>query len=1153
MDQAPGRRRRRIGRIVAAVVGGLALVVTLLPLVLRGPVARWAVRQASTSLCGRIQISGGHLGWAAMWRLLFGRPIDLAIEDLNIVGPDDRNVMRAARLEATLEIHLRPFRLVLSNVLMAHGGWRLSLLPDQIGSFDAFRTVPDAGRGACLNPRALSKPKRGGGPTGSVAIRDVRFQDVDVDLEFPVWELELERTNAIGSLSAGGSGPPLLFEVRDVIATSGALRLGRRGEAWTARVPFDAVAIADVGVTPEAPTNLRLKVASAETGHSRLVGQADFLNIFPLKAGQLPPGVPGLDADVRWAGFGGALRGVDASWRPQGAWAEHLDGDLRAKVSGPFTGLEGSLEIEGGGTHLQARVAHSKADLELVLAGVDTTWMLDPALRPILGGLLHGHFHAAARLWPTFAGIEADIPDADLRLDRRHAPSGPRHYELRIGKDGRGAASRGATDTLYAEVGSIRLADAELHLDGLRADWTGLSARLDARIAFATPPRRPDAGKARRERSLVDVRGTLAVAALEDWIPGGAVAGPLRLGATAHGTIERIELGLTFPPPGSIGVYGQRFMLPRRLDALMASGVGISVPRFQLRRLGGGTVEVGGRLGGGKVAASLGIRDYPAAAIPGLPHDKLPGALSGTLSADLTLGGALEHPTAEGTIGVAALALDRRPIGDVEAKLRLGTERGDVEATIDPGVSITARVKRRPTPTLEATVAIRDRALGPWLPAPLAGAPLTVAGDLKAGYRAGQLSGQGTLRLAGPGLTGVALTGEVQGLDARAHLVGEVDVARWPQLWSRALKGASGAVAFDLTVAPTLGSTLRTPTLRARPVGNVRIVRALALRVARWPAPFEIEAGGRIDLDGQAVTIAGLTLVTPGLQGTVGGRATLDYDAFERTQLALTLGAELDAARFPVRLPSGVVARGRAAVEARVGGTLGAEPGPRLDGQVRLEGLTVQLSPTTPAAQANGTIEAHGEALRTDTLRVDIAGVGAITIGRPGAPASAQLASLSPFRLGRVDVPFAGQSLRLGEPSSKLYVPDLDADLRLAGDGRTELRISGEVAVAGGSYDSSRGGKQQPSAKPRASGAWYHALPPHLTLDLDLRGSNKGMRVAIPVLPDVTVDFRCHLLATSRGATWSGQLRGDSAYASAAVALADWFGDNDLRKCQFTK
>jgi hypothetical protein len=1154
MENASGPRRRRIGRIVAAVVGGLAVLVTVLPLVVRGPVARWAVRQASGSLCGTFQISGGHLGWASVWQLLVGRPMELVIEGIKIDGPDDKSVFAAARLEATVEVHLRPFRLVLSRVLMARGGWRLSLLPNQIGSFDAFRAIPEEGRAACLNPRAKAKPKKPGAAAGSVVLRSVQFEDVDVDLEFPTWELELGRANAVGSLSVGGSGPPLLFEARDVIAPAGALRIGRRGEAWTARVPFDAVSIARVAVTPEAATDLVLEVASADTGRARLSGRAAFLNIFPLKAAELPPGVPGLDADVRWAGFGSALRQMDASFRPQGAWGTHLDGDLIASVKGPFTALEGTLKIEGGPTHLEARVAHGAADLSIAFAGQETGWMLDPALRPLLGGLLHGHFHATARLWPTLAGIEAEIPDADLRLDRRRAPSGPRRFQLRIGKSG--GPPDGATDTLYASVASVRLADAELRLDGLRADWTGLSARVDARVAFATSARRPDVGKARRERSVVSARGTLAVAALEDWIPGGAVSGPLRLGATAEGTIERIALGLSFPPPGTVGVLGQRFALPRRLDALLTADAGLSVPRFQLRRLGGGTIQVGGRVGAaGKLAATVGVHDYPVAAIPGLPRDKLPGPLTGTLAAELTLGGTLARPNAEGKIDVRALAMGRRPVGDVETSLRVGTERGEVDATVDPGITVQARVRRRPNPSLEATVTIRDRALGPWLPAPFAGAPLALSGDVKVGYRAADgLSGDGTLTLSGPGLTGVALTAEAHGVDARARLKGEVDIARWPQLWSRVFKSAQGALAFDLTLAPDLAD-LRAVSVRPHVSGNLQIARALAFRTPRWPAPIGIEPGGQITLDGNAVTVSGLTLVTPGLRAGLGGRALVDLEDLEQTRLALTMGAELDAAAFPVRLPAGVVARGKAAIDAQVSGTLGATPGPRVDGKARLDGLTVQLAPSTPAARASGVVEAHGDTLRTDTLRVDLAGVGAVTIGRPGAPASAVLASLSPFRLGAVDVPFEGQDLRIGDPSSKLYLPDLDANLRLSGDGRSELRIDGQVAVAGGSYDSSRGGKKQPAAagKPRASGAWYRALPPHLTLDLDLRGTNKGMRVAVPVLPDVTVDFQCHLLATNRGAKWSGHLRGDGAYARAAVAVADWFSDNDLRKCQLTK
>jgi hypothetical protein len=1147
MERAPGQRRRRIGRIAAAVVVGLALVATLLPLVLRGPVARWAVSRATSSLCGSFQISGGHFGWASAWQLLFGRPVDLAIENIRIAGPDGQVVFAAERFEATLEIHTSPFRVILSDVLMARGRWRLALLPDEVTTVDAFRAAPETGRGACLDPNAPRKPAKRGKSSGSVVLRNIQFQDVDVDLAFDSWELELGRANANGRLSAGGDSPPLLFEARDVVANTGALRLGRRGNAWTARVPFDAVQITRVGVTPDLPTDLELHVASAKTGRARLSGHAAFRNIFPVRMGQPPPGEPGLEVDARWVGFGAALSGLDAVWRPQPAVAEHLDGDVRATITGPFRALAGTLEIEGGGTRVSARVARGAADLSLAFAGVDTDWMLDPAVRPLLGGLLNGHFHATAHLWPTFAGIDAEIPDADLRLDRRRAPTGPRHFQLRIGKGARGG---GATDTLYASVDSVRLADAVLRLQGLRADWTGLSARVDARVAFAPPGSVAAAPPGHRPRSEVEAHGQLAVAALEDWIPGGAVSGPLHLAATAAGTVERFALGLAFAPPTVIGVYGQRFLLPRKLDAVMAADVGLTVPKFQLRRVGGGTIELGGRLGaGGKVAASLAVRDYPVGAIPGFDQEGKLGALAGTLRADLALGGALERPSLHGQIGVAGLAIGRRPVGVVETNLRLGTEGGDLDATIDPGITVHARVRRRAGLAVDATVAVRDRALGPWLPPPFEGAPVAAAGDVKIGYRAGDLSGQGLLRLSGPGLDGAQIDGEVHGLEARAHLKGAIDVGRWPQLWSQALKSAAGALDVDLTIVPVLLPKTGPPHL----AGSVRVARALTLQTARWPAPISVPAGGRIDLDGDALTVSALSVVTPGLRGSVAGRATLDAEDLARTHLALTLAAELDAARFPVRLPAGVVASGRAAIDARIGGTLGGEPGPHLDGDARLENLTVQLGPATPAARANGRVEAHGDSLRTDGLRVDISGVGQVTIGAAGAPASAEVASLSPFRMGRIDVPFAGQNLTIGQPSSQLYIPDLDTTLRLTGDGGGDLKIAGQVAMAGGSYDSSRGGGKSSPDKPRVSGPWYHALPPHLTLDLDLRGSNKGIRVAVPVLPDVTIDFQCHLLATNHGATWTGRLRGDSTYARAAVAVADWFSDSDLRKCQLTK
>jgi hypothetical protein len=73
-------------------------------------------------------------------------------------------------------------------------------------------------------------------------------------------------------------------------------------------------------------------------------------------------------------------------------------------------------------------------------------------------------------------------------------------------------------------------------------------------------------------------------------------------------------------------------------------------------------------------------------------------------------------------------------------------------------------------------------------------------------------------------------------------------------------------------------------------------------------------------------------------------------------------------------------------------------------------------------------------------------------------------------------------------------------------------------------------------------------------VDLTLHGPGDAITVAVPFLPDVTLGFRCHLLATSRGATLSGRLAGSGVYSRVALALYDWTRPQDIRACQlFTR
>ena len=331
------------------------------------------------------------------------------------------------------------------------------------------------------------------------------------------------------------------------------------------------------------------------TGRAKLSGHAVFLNIFPPgRTGGRPAG-----RARRRRALGQLRRRAHRAGR-QLAPGRRLGQAPRRRSArhrqGPFNGPAGTLQVDGGGTRLTARVAHGAADLTLAFAGVETGWMLDPALRPLLGGLLHGHLHATARLWPTFAGIEAEIPDADLRLDRRRAPSGPAALPARHRKDER---SEGATDTLYASVTSVRLADAILRLDDLRVDWTGLTARVDARVAFAAPARQPtktgpasprrDALRGRRARQA----GGRGAGRLDPGRRGDRPPAPVGRGARDDRP-GRARAGL----PAAADDRRPRPALPAPAAARRAPGEdgGFSVPRFTLRRVGGGTIEVGGRI-----------------------------------------------------------------------------------------------------------------------------------------------------------------------------------------------------------------------------------------------------------------------------------------------------------------------------------------------------------------------------------------------------------------------------------------------------------------------------------------------------------------------------------------------------------------------------
>lgn len=1102
-----------------AVIAAIVLVLVLVfgpPLVLRGPVLGWLFARGFADRCGHFSLHGGHLGLMAVPDLALGRPLHVVLDGISILGPDGKPVLRAASLEATATIHLRPLAIEVRDARIADGGWRFASAADGSGSADAFRPVPPAGRAACTVP-AKAGPTATAGPAPRVRVDNARLENLDAELDFPDWGLRLAHVTTRLTLSLDGS---FRFAFARAVAASGDLRVGAAASEWLAAVPFDNVVISRVAVVPESGTDLLLEVESARTGRADLSGRALFRQLFAAA----PSEEPGVDVDARWRRFGDALMALKAPWRPDAKWLGHIDGDLHATLHGPFSDLAAMVEAEGSGARVQADLAHGVAGLRVACKALDTTWMLAPAVRRLLGGRLSGSLAANMRLAPAFAGLVAEISRADLRLERGPGVPGPHGLVLRVG---RVLASGGpGPDLLWGTVRGIGLAGGRLTLAGARVDWSRLSASAGAQIDFATSD---------LARSRVSAQGRLRVGSLADWIPHAE--GHLVLDAQAQGTLAALDVHLGFAPSSTVVLEGQRFGLPPSLALRWGEDTGLALSRCRVRA-GAGAIVVGGRLDrDDQLAAEIGLSDVDLNALSWLADSQVGRDITGTLAGRIWLSGPVAAPRLTGTLRVPSLGFRGRALGRATATFRLAAGGGALEAQVGPALAVKARVRRSPRLAVDADLTLRRQALGPWLPRRWSLPAVDASGTAHLAYGVGRpLVTEMAVDLDGAGLHNVKLAASSRGDAATGQVHGQLELAPWRGLWSRHLASAEGALSVDLEATRDGGGT--------QVFGDMVVVRELGLRLSRRGGTVHVSPGDKISLHGDTVSTTGLHIQAPWFHGQVAGRLVPDRVQIARSQIDASVGGTLELGALPVRLPTGTTLGGRATVRADLHGALVGLPGPRLSGEIALVGAAVQL-PGFPKLTLDGTVHARGDRLATDGLDLAIAHVGSVTIGTSASPASASLTSVVPFQLGMVDIPFTGTDLVLDGRSSPVQVRDLDIDARLVGPARARL-LQGQVAIAGGVLRPSR---IKAPAKGRNE-PWYKSLPPGLTVDLRLRAIKKGLRVSVPLLPDVTVDFDCRLQATRQHATLTGSLRGDGLYDRTAVDLYAWLADKDLRGCR---
>jgi hypothetical protein len=1148
------------------------LLPVLPPLLLRGALLRWLVARETAALCGTIRVDSGRLGWLVVPDVLLGRPFSVEIDGARVAGADGGEVLRAERISATVDFTRNPWRVVFDAAVVSRGRWRLAVDGTGGGFLGAFRAVPaGATRVACLAP----PPARGGpraaapatprAPTaprppanaGSLIARDVRLEEIDVELDFPVWGLKLPRVRAAGSLAVGTpGGTGFTFDVHDATAPGGTLRAGPGGAAATVATTtarFDDVVIARVGVSPDEPRNLALIVARADTGRSRLSGTAVFENVFTRRgprASERHP--PGLVLDARWERLADAAARLDAPWLPLHALGEVLGGTFVARVRGPFRALSGTLSLEGPRVGIEATVERgARATLDARASHLAMEPFLPESLEPLLEGQVTGHLRAQLELVAGLADVDLEIPDADLELVRTDADAQPRRLAFRVGPRAPGTPPRSTAErgeTLELGLTAARLVRRTLRLEGLSARWAEISARGALTLEL---PRRAGAAPAAPARA--SARATLDVSSLARWIPRATASARVRAQAVLTGPLDHLRARVSFAPSTTVTLLRQRFRAPSPATFALDDERTLTLDGFAMERDGGGGLAARGRAQrGGALDAELRVTHYPLAALPGLGRVPLPAALAGDhatslgdalagrLDATLKLTGPVARPLVAGTLTLTDLSLAGRRIGDGHLRVRARGQAVELDGTLGPALTFDAGATRgRDGVAADVNVEARDFALGPWLPPALSEMALAVSGDARVAVAPRRpLATHAELRLSGAG-GALDLRGDARGAEVRATARGRVELASLRPLWRRALADAEGAVTLDLATAP--GAPL---------TGTLAVARALTLRPLGWPMGLGVAEGGRLDVDGAHVHTPGLALTAAGARLDLAGDTWANLEAPERSRVAVTAKAHLDAGALArqARLPALAWATGTLTVDARAAGelrTLDATGTARLD--------AVELHPTSsawPAVRVTGALEASGRGVRTHGLRVETLGpavaTGTLAVGAGDAPASVDVASWWPPRVERLDVPVTARGLRVGTATSPFAVGALDLRVRLEGDPARELVLSGDIGIAGARFDPFAG-KKGSGGPPRA---WYTALPPRLTLDLTLHGPEDAVVVAVPVLPDLDLGFRCHVGGSARGGTIAGQLRGRGLYSRFMLAL---FAPAGARQCRVLK
>lgn len=1105
---------------LAAIVGGAA------PLIIVGPRFGRVIERVLPRTRGQIHIGGGRWTWAAVLAWARGRPIPFELEDIRITDPEGIEVLRVARLSGRVTMPRAAVGTIVDELRVETAAWRFAETKGrQVGFLTALESrVPPNGPNG--------ETGKGAGFRGGLSIRDARLDGIEATFDLHDWGLVLTDVHATASLSvsAGGKGQSLAFEIRDADARSGGrLRILPGAAAFT--LPFTRARLDRVATTSDAPDAIRLEASGVTTGTSILAFAGTFTGVYGVSRPRIEPGI---DLHAQLGDAADAIRAVASSHGLE--WPAALGGRgarLTLGFVGPFAHLRidartSLISPDGGSVGGDLSVDERGLAVDLSFTRFATTPLLPAPLVALAGGTLQG----TARGRFDSGTASASMERMALTLTRSADGARPRVVQVRLGpvESGRRQRPGGAGWTLG--VSGARFAAGTLRLPRLTAGLWGGRFSASGRIRLTD-----------RDRSGAIVAPkldlTLSAERLSSRNLFGAnfVEGDVSFRARARGSLNDLAIDIALPPGRFLRVIGERVQLPDKIK-LRFHDQDLLIPTFTLHGPRKSELTLSGRINvKGRLDLDIGVSDFPFDRLPGLAETTLP--LAGRMSGRLVLSGEAGRPALAGQVSFDPVTFQGRRVGGGLVTISPGA-RGAIHAQgrLVEGIDADGSLVSVPGGlTGDATLTLKQLHLDPFLAALPGG--VTAAGVLSGTIVAHIQPGQAPRAMGR--LSQLTLIVTPPSKFSRSNkMVRPIDLHSEGDILLSAQTGAGPIRIGPARFAGNLGSFEIEGESKGESVSGAVRGRVLLDAFAPVTTAWVDHLSGALDVDLRAAQAsASGSLQVNGeiaIAAPLSGRArAAPFETRIPSGRIRFLGDTVETKSLPVTFESGVLGagairrtRGSAQVSARVSNTSGRPAVHAAIDLGRLE-LDAPLLGHEPIAISGGRIEVDDRTLTLRALPVRLGQQVNLTVGATGGPPGVIVFdSFDSTGITRLDLPLRGD-LR-GIESGGIRIDRAAFGLRLQGQPRRSLLLAGDIELANAHAPSNI----QSLGRGPAGAKTSPGLPPELErmrLDLHVHAKPGAIEVDVRHIPDIHVGVDYHVGGTLKNPDASGQVRGAGAYS----------------------